>query len=504
VDQVRSRGIPYITEIYRKLEGMITGTDPVFVHADVDDPLSVSPTFGVPNSFTQQTSSSKTFLLQKGQLNHLRQRPTIINEHVETARQIQSTVTETNIVGQIFKASQDNINSIALTLRSAGGEVFDDFEEYADTTALRVEWVASSARLASLETTIITEGLQSMALPTDGDVGDEWTRSFDATDFTGFTGTFKMYSTKEYKDVQLSVMVKDSQGGSSAAPIVNQEKEVWEDFEFMVENLAGTADLTDIVEIGFLLDKDRGGGINYIDYMVSFPPAGSVDIELWDLGTTLPVSGVDALDDGAIYPELGDKGINSGAVSDHVTFDLLGGRRQYTVQKFIAGVALEIPGNTLLDVGNYYAIVLRYVNAEIDVFGADTSYGKSYYNNGYAFTTPDNATPITTLGEFADIQFAVMSTQDVWINTLLKFYDADPGPSTTETVYVEDKDMKIENVIAGENTPQRSIQVDFRARFFCHSKGGKFEVNVNSAFDDDTTQATVLYGYLYEPPTING
>ncbi|GAH28849.1 unnamed protein product, partial [marine sediment metagenome] len=49
--------------------------------------------------------------------------------------EIQGVVNASTIVGQIFQASQDNINGINLTLESAAGIAFDDFESYADSAA---------------------------------------------------------------------------------------------------------------------------------------------------------------------------------------------------------------------------------------------------------------------------------------------------------------------------------------------------------------------------------
>ena len=61
-------------------------------------------------AFSQQTSVTKKYLIQKGQVNRYRIRPTILNEHVETARQIQGVVSAGNSIGQIFKTCEDNIN----------------------------------------------------------------------------------------------------------------------------------------------------------------------------------------------------------------------------------------------------------------------------------------------------------------------------------------------------------------------------------------------------------
>jgi len=77
--------------------------------------------FGVPKTFTKQTANGDNFLIQKGQLNKLRLRPQIVNEQMESSRNIHGVVSDGNILGQVFKASHDNINGIDITVESAAG-----------------------------------------------------------------------------------------------------------------------------------------------------------------------------------------------------------------------------------------------------------------------------------------------------------------------------------------------------------------------------------------------
>lgn len=475
-----------------------------------NDPLTVASTPFVPEEFTTQTSNSRTFPIAKGQLNHYRMRPQIINEHVETARGLQATLSSTTpIVGQIFRASQDNINGIMLTLQSGDTIDFDDFESYANDAALQAVWVASDpTEPAELENVIVYEGTQSMAIPSDATVGDEWARSFPSTNFAGWTGTFWFYNDRTYNNVKMRVFIEDSIGNTNSGPIVNQDQDTWEFFEIQVDSLTadgGTpANTTDIVKIGFRLDDRRSNSEVYFDELVSFLPPGSVDVELWDMGATQPVSGVTSLTDGTQYLELGDRGLNGGTVRANVSLDLISGKRQYLLSQYVAGTALEIPSNTLLTPGNYYSIVLRHKNSSINVFGANTNFTTDYYESGYAFNATSVSTPITQIGTYNDLQFIVFSTADVYLNTLLKFYNAQPGDDATEFVNIEDKNMNIVGIIAGENTPQQTLEAEFKDRSFYFPKGGKFEVNHNDDFSDNTTQVTVLIGYMFEPPEVYG
>ena len=45
---------------------------------------------------------------------------------------------------------------------------------------------------------------------------------------------------------------------------------------------------------------------------------------------------------------------------------------------------------------------------------------------------------------------------------------------------------------------------EFKDRLFYFPKGGKFEVNHNDDFTDNALQISVLIGYIYEPPVVNG
>ncbi|MCP4143795.1 MAG: hypothetical protein GY752_00770, partial [bacterium] len=361
------------------------------------------PGFGIPATFSKQSAHGLKLSVQKGQLNNLRIRPAILNEHMESSRQIQGVVTTSNIVGQIFKASQDNINSINLALESAAGIEFDDFESYADDAALQAEWIATEANhKALLSTAIKYEGTQAMELDVEGAdiVGDEWARTFATTDFSGYTGQFWMYANKEYKDVKMRVFVEDSSANKSSTEIVTVDKNAWYLYVIPVDLLTadgGTAaDLTDIVKIGFRVEKEKRDGLVYIDKMVSVPQPGSVILKLWDMGSTMPADGVTSIDDGTQYEKLGDVGI-TGLQQASVSVDLVGGKRTYHIDKFVAGTALEIPTNELLNIGNYYAITIHYDDTEVNVYGANTSFNNDYYVNGYAFTAPDESTAITKL-----------------------------------------------------------------------------------------------------------
>jgi len=102
---------------YQKVFGTLADNDGNINSENYPVYTSVLP--GVPITYSKQSANSDSFLINKGNLNKLRLRPRILNEQVESSKTLQATVTATNIVGQIFKASQDNINGIHIAGESA-------------------------------------------------------------------------------------------------------------------------------------------------------------------------------------------------------------------------------------------------------------------------------------------------------------------------------------------------------------------------------------------------
>lgn len=470
---------------------------------DISDNFGI----GIPPTYTKQTASGRNFLIQKGQLNKYRLRPAILNEHVESSRTVQGIVSSSNVVGQVFRASQDNINGILLTLETAAGISLDDFESYADSAALQASWVEIT-NLALLETTIVKSGTQSMNIPLDA-TGDEWVKTITATDFTDFTGTFDFQQDRFFGvgGVEVSVFIGDGVNTKSL-PLTVSDSDSWFRFEVnenaMAEDGGGTTDTANITQIGYRVDRAFPGANAYVDNLSAAPPPGSVGLKLWDMGTSIPESGASSIDDGTQYTELGDRGLNGGGVVAEVNLPLLGGKRLYTVKDFVAGVALEIPSNTILTPGNFYILTVNYVDTDVNVYGPDPLFLTNYYTNGFSFTAPDEATAITAVGEFNDCMFGIYSTQDAFLNTIVKFYDASPGGGASENIFIEDKNMSITDVSVGESTPLQAIQAEFNDRMFRIPKGGKFEVYHNDDFSDSTTIISLLMGYIYEPPDVNG
>jgi len=389
-----------------------TGKTYHFNLADDTWHLKYDPSNGVPPTYSEMTASGIHAAVQKGQANNYLIRPEILNEYCEAFSDIVDEVNATTIVGQIFKASKDNINSIIITLDSAEAASVDDFESYADSAALRLKWVKSGTNEADLETTIVASGGSTKAMRFKMDVSnDSWIYTLAApTDFTEALGAFDYYQTKEYDKAKASVFIGDGVNTKSYSLVI-PFKNQWDNFEIdeaaMTEDGGGTTDVTAITQIGFRIDDKEIGDFGYVDNLKTFPPPGEIELKLWDFGTTEPVAGVADLDGATQYTELGDRG--KGAVTSSIILSLIGGKRHYHLHDFVAGVAKGETGNTTLTIDNYYAITLHYVDTNVNVYGNSDS----CYANGFGFYTPDTATAITSLSK--DLRFFIFSTQDVYI-----------------------------------------------------------------------------------------
>jgi len=482
--------------VYMKATGSGTEQDPY---------VPINQTGDVPAEFIKQTANGETFLIQKGQLNNLRLRPQIMNEHAESSRNVISTVTGGNIVGQIFKASQDNINGINLTMESAGGVIIDNFESYANDVALQAAWIADGIE-ADLETSVVYEGTQSMYLNTSGaaQVGKQWAKSFTSADYTGRTLQFQMQSNKEYKDVKLKIFIEDSSGNTNSRQIVQANKDIWTKLVVSVDSLiadATPAVLTDIVKVGFLVEKEKAGSYMIIDALLSVPAGGSVRVKLWDMGAIIPTSTTTSLTDGTQYEKLGDLGI-SGLQESSVVIDLLGGKRSYHIDEFVAGVALEIPTNELLIPDNYYAITIHHIDTDVQVYGPNAAW-VDYYNNGYAFNASDEATPIVATGADEDLMFIIFSTQEVYIYEITVVTDGIPNGGSETTVYVEDENMHRTDVLVSGIKAVPAITTMLEKPFQM-TKGSKFEDEYNDDFTDDVSSINLVFQYYFIPPVVNG
>jgi len=453
----------------------------------------------VPRSYTKVTSNTYKTPVQKGQLTKIALYPRIGNEHAESSREIQSTVTSSNIVGQIFRASRDNITALMLTLESGEGVVIDDFDGYANDAALQTAWPATGAA-ATLETTTYLSSPNSMSLPTTNN-GDEWQTTSSPLNYTGYTGEFDCYFSHDSAAQQISVFIGD--GTNTKSLTLSQDAaNQWQKFQIneaaMTED-GGTTNTAAITEIGFRVITKKIGGTVFIEDLTSVPPAGDLEVKLWDMGTTKPVSTTNSIDDGTQYTKIGE------ALSASHILSLDGGKRLYHIDVFLCGQDKSIPTNELLNIDNYYLIELKYVDTDVKVYGPDSSFSYDYYESGYAFTAPDEATAITAIGTYNDIMFGVMSAQDIYILNAGWRFNAEPNGNSQMAVFLEDTNMKVIDVIIDhEHSPEQNFTNDVSIRPMFLPSGGKLEYYYNDDYSDSVATVNTEYQFLFEAKKIHG
>lgn len=464
-------------------------------------PQTVSPLFGVPWGFSEIMEVTAKVVIQKGQLNKASIKPRIINEHVESSREIQGVVDATNIVGQVVRLSKDNITGMALTLESAAGILLDNFESYANSAALQAVWVASG-ELATLDSAIFKSGTQSMSLPlTNG--ADSWAITIPSTDYTEFTGSFDFYQSTTLGLIK--VYIEDSLGNKkfSNIPVVNANE--WQHVEVlessMTEDPGNGADtnVTDIIIVGFEVVTKRTLFSANIDNLSATPPPGNIEVKFWDMGETPPISTINSIDDGNQYMKVG------GASASYL-LPLSGGKRLYHIHQGLElGAFKNEPTNETLNPGNYYIIELKYVDTDINVYGPDTSFAVNYYESGYAFTAPDEATAITATGPYSDIMFFLQSMQDIYITQAEWRFDTAPNGNSDLYVFAEDANMDIVGVIVDhEESPDVQETKNIENRPIYLEDGGKLEFYYNDDFTDSVANIIIEMQYVFQLPETNG
>ena len=214
-------------------------------------------------------------------------------------------------------------------------------------------------------------------------------------------------------------------------------------------------------------------------------------------------------DNATQYTEIGDRGLDNNVLASYI-LNLRGGEDLYDIKEFVAGTAKEIPANNPLKIGNYYAITLHYINTDVNIFGTDTTLETSYYNNGYAFTTPAENVNITRVpgvvgnGQFSNWLFGIFSTQDVYITNYNQVMDNAPGNNAQVSAYFDDIDLGISNVARVGSGVMQQEQVDLRLRPMFLVDGGRFSLIYYDDLSDDVTTLRLIMSYLYIPHNTYG
>jgi hypothetical protein len=476
----------------------------------------------VPRTYSRMMETTVDQPINPGQLNKIRLRPMVLNEHAESSREAMDVVEAANIVGQVFKASQDNINTIGLTLESAATLTDIDLVEQANDAALQLDWVASTARLATLDAAIKSSRLsstKSMTVPMTN-LSDKWTytKAAGTWDMSNATIEFDYYQNFSSSVAAMTVSINDGVASSVSAAlgIAPDEAAAWKHFSVPVASLTGTADASAITNIFFTVSDRASGAAAHIDNVQFRPEPGSVDLKLWDCGSTLPVADGASFDltTDASAVNIGDLGIG-GSVAATFRLPLKGGQQLYHVHGFAVGTAKEIPANVPMTPGNYYALTINYVDTDVTVYGPDTSYEIDYYQNGYAFFTSAENADIAKIpgavgaGAYSDLMFQIYSTDDIYIRRIgFQTKDssnaaAQPGADVEIKLYSEDADMRV-CPIGIEHRASADHEEDLTSAPLFMEKGGKAEIYYSAGVTDDVVELIMELSYYYKPPTVNG
>jgi len=359
---------------------------------------------GVGAPFKKLSYASETKNIQKGASNKITIRPRVLTENNQEDTNVVDTLEAgTTDVGQVFKLSGgifdlDRLH-VCLEAISLGGGVQteEDFESYADTTALRAAWSPNDTTNSpnSLETTITFEGSKAMKcdlLNRSKSKNDNFIFTYGSNqDWSAFEGI--QFQLRQDGDATLEIRIEDSSGDASKHTITTGSSGVFEfhklDFANFIPVAVDPADLTAIKKITFFVKSISGVGAFYVDIIELFEAAGgggfgTVDIELHDFGT-----------DGSPT--------QLSTILNTETISLSSGKQIY-----------EVPFNvTGLTPNNFYGIVITNNTAsDIKVFGKN---GSDLYASGFAFSSA-NDLDITSTGSGDDLCFSVFAIDKAIFN----------------------------------------------------------------------------------------
>ena len=461
---------------------------------------------------------SRIFEIERGNLNKFKLYPKTLTEYMDKNSEVQDIVESGVIVGQIIKASVDNIDTISFTAESAEARTeIDDLETgtYANDGALQAVWVKAGTNEAVRELIIIknpsehgTTSNMSMKLNTALSNG-EWEATTLALpinttplDMTGFAIELDHYQTHNPGQQEIMIYIEDSGAARSVFNLLADDLESWKHFNIDINAFMGTCDITDVTKIGFDMVTLRPNSFIYIDNINYLIVTGSLDIKLFDLGATLPTgdgASFDLTNDATQYTELGVNGNKSA-----INVALSGGQRIYQVNDFIAGRN----GTTQLTIDNYYAITFNYVDENATIYGYSAT---DKYISGYAFNTTAENVDISQIGGVGsnnDLMFYLFSNIPAWIGPTpesgvyhLHFIDANgaqvsPGANASWVTHIENSEGRIFIItVHGGHPVTKGDYAEKILRPVFIPLGGLIEIEYNH--DPTASDVTVEFELFY-------
>jgi len=425
--------------------------------------------------------------------------PHIPMENMTDKSSIVETLTTTgDTLCQVFKASSDNLHDIDLVLQGTGTtDDLDDFESYADTPALAAEWVPSDASNTgvTLETTIVHGGTQSMGIQCrkNQSPGDTVIKTY---------GTDQDWSDYEsisfwvFNDIALTCIwqidITDSTA-NTASLIFNQPGNVWHEQNLSFFDFTNFAamDWENISSISFeMISCTSALHVFYIDDMELNGPAGDIEIEIVDFGSTAPVS-TDNIVSGGDVLTLDNNGTS-------VTYSL---PLTKSVSTHHIHYGSHEYGNSLT-VGNYYGIHIKNPSSGICViYGSSTK----KYNSGGCFTV--NGSDIMT--EVAKtINFMVFCIQPAYLTSVAIEADGPTGNTITnictcDRVTNQAQDYIMRHVFNNEAS-FKSEFIKNDTQLFYTDRRFVPEMYYEDHTDSEVNSFSLHLQYIYIPVEVNG
>jgi len=438
--------------------------------------------------FDKPSYASELKTIKKGGVTKITVKPRVLIENMTDDTNIVDTLESgTTDLGQIFRLTTDidNIDRVHLTLEAtAGGAVssIDDFESYADTTALRAVWVPNDTTNSpnTLDTTVFQEGAKAMKcdmLSKQKSKNDTFIKTYGSNqDWSAKDGVQLQFRNDTNATIELHI--EDASGNGSKATLTVSNTGVFEfieiNFSEMIPVGASPADLATIKKIKLFV-RTASVGPFYVDKLETFTIAayGTANLELYDFGTTAtPAS------------------LSSGTLVQTETFSLSAGELIYEVPFSVSGLTSD----------NYYGIVLTApTTSDIKWKGKN---GSNLYTNGFSFNSTDNDT-ITATGAGDDFYFSIFAIDEAIFHGIRFVSNADAGLGKVNVFINDNASGKGKtSLFLGERFIKRTT-IDFPIR-----NQTSVEVPVNKdeliyiLYEDDQTsaitrlQATVFYTFV--------
>lgn len=411
---------------------------------------------------------------------------------------VETLATSGDTICQVFQASSDNLHDIDLTLQGTGiTDAIDGFESYADTSELAAVWVASDPTNTgvTLETGTVHSGSQSMAIQCrkNQSPGDTITKDYGmGTDFSSYESlSFWIFNNVDLTCIWQVNLIDTSANVASIQ--YNQPGAIWTNHDLSLSNFSNTIamDWGNIRYVQFeMVSCTSSLHSAYVDDIELNGPAGEIEIEIIDFGSTAPISTDNIVSAGDVLTL--DEDITSVSYALQLTKTTHNHHIHYGSHEY---------SNSLIS-GNYYGIHIKNPTS-----GTCVIYGSSTkkYNSGGCFTVNDSdiMTEVTKT-----INFVTFCIQPAYLSSLSIEADGATG-NTVSNICVCDKetdkaqDFIIRHVFNNETSFSTNFIKNETQLFYTDRRYVPFMYYEDHS-DAEVESFSIHLYYLYEPVEENG